>query len=685
MQLVLRKCDFALIRDAIAFGDTLMKMPEATPSIRRNIRRIQELLRKLPEVPDDVTAEYSFGVMSWDPEFCGVNRDWHVMIEPDSEKGGSMITIGSICAVVPDRAEDLERRIEHDFTFFPNRRPTADPSAYRRWAREVADPNAWRTPAQTVEIEADFRRSRPSRKPRPTRRGDLPVVREEVDGFVVSMRGGRPVQVRVVPWELRVEGGGVEKGAGAAFPVVDREGFTKDVVTAVQNDVDATVLDEESRHELQEKIEAQRRRLLANVPRTVVRVQNACIRNAGWCGWLSLQSELYDRKLIVADVLRYRAAAVALANCDFDRGARDDAEWHRRNADRTVRLRRSIAHMENWRGLFSPDGEPYRSLDRTLMNVPPSVPADYLLVLERIRLQRPLKGLAEFGFTLGLVCATLRTRDGSARWTEAQERWEKSLLRLATTSTTAEIEAGAARVFAATRRRVKRLTWRQIDFFVGFLADYPGEHQGRLGGLVTKAIRWHRNLSDPDEVVRSLGLDPAVATAVPPIPPPAVEGIRLLGTVGEIVAEGHAMQHCIAFRAAEGTAGVTYFFHVEHSGAAATIAVDRYGGVKEASGPRNTANRATRWGRQQLEEWSESLRDHLLQAATGDASHDSTVGSPRFRNLRRGKLPASGSDDSSLLSVNDFEPVFIDCEDLDGTTGFMLIPHSRRRQPNWNR
>ncbi len=280
-------------------------------------------------------------------------------------------------------------------------------------------------------------------------------------------------------------------------------------------------------------------------------------------------------------------------------------------------IRGAIAHMKDWRGLFSPDGEPYRSLDRTLMNVPPSVPADYLLVLEEIRLQRPLKSLEEFGFTLGLVGATVRVRDGTARWTEAQQRWEKSLLRLATTATPAEIEAGAARVFAATRRRVRRLTWRQIAFFVGFLADYPGEHQGRLGGLVTKAIRWHRNLSDPDEVVRSLGLDPVAATAVPTIPPPAVEGIRLLGTVGEIVAEGHAMQHCIAFRAAEGTAGATYFFHVEHSRAAATIAVDRYGGVKEASGPRNTANRATRWGRRRLEEWSEELRQSLLHIATG--------------------------------------------------------------------
>jgi hypothetical protein len=617
MQLVLRKCDFALIRDAIAFGDTLMKMPEATASIRRNIRRVQALLRNLPEVPDDVMGEYSFGVMSWDPEFRGVNRDWHVIVEPDSEKGGSMITIGSICAVVPDRAEDLERRIEHDFTFFPNWRPTGDPSAYRRWAREVADPNAWRTPEQTFEIEADFRRSRPSRKPRQIRSADRPVIQEEADGFVVSVRGGRPVQVRLVPWELRVEGGGIAKGADAAFPMVDRVGFTKEVIAAVRNDADAVALDEEICRELKQEIEAQRRRLVAKVPRTVVRVQTTCMRNAGWCGWLPLQPELYERELIVADVLRYRAAAVALANCDFDRGARSDAEWHRRNADRKVRLRRAITHMESWRGMFSPDGEPYRSLDRTLMNVPPSVPADCLLLLDGVCLQRPLKSLAEFGFTLGLLGASVRTRGGSARWTEAQQRWEKSLVRLATITTLAEIEAGAARVFAATRRRVKRLTWRQIEFFVGFLADYPGEHHGRLGGLVTKAIRWHRGLSDPDEVVRSLGLAPAAATAVPPIPPPAVEGIRLLGTVGEIVAEGHAMQHCIAFRAAEGTAGATYFFHVEHGGAAATIAVGRYGGVKEASGPRNTANRATRWGRRRLEEWSEELRQSLLHIATG--------------------------------------------------------------------
>jgi len=71
----MRKCDLTFFRHVIAFGDRLKQMPEATPEVIANIERVQEILRRLPEATPNVRAGYGFGVLSFKPEYCGVNRD----------------------------------------------------------------------------------------------------------------------------------------------------------------------------------------------------------------------------------------------------------------------------------------------------------------------------------------------------------------------------------------------------------------------------------------------------------------------------------------------------------------------------------------------------------------------------------------------------------------------------------
>ncbi|MBI4516716.1 MAG: PcfJ domain-containing protein [Deltaproteobacteria bacterium] len=146
---------------------------------------------------------------------------------------------------------------------------------------------------------------------------------------------------------------------------------------------------------------------------------------------------------------------------------------------------------------------------------------------------------------------------------------------------------------------MQRLVW--------FLSDWPGLHNGDLGGLASKAIRWHRQLGDPREVVAMLGLRESCQTMPPPIPLPATKGIRFLATVGEIVVEAERMHHCVAFHAEAAVYGRLYIFHVEHAGAHATIEVTDHAIITQAGGPRNSHNVAVTWGREQLAEWARRL------------------------------------------------------------------------------
>ena len=46
--------------------------------------------------------------------------------------------------------------------------------------------------------------------------------------------------------------------------------------------------------------------------------------------------------------------------------------------------RRALADLRGWRHLLSPTGRSYRSLDRTLMNLPAGVPGDLVCLLAHI-------------------------------------------------------------------------------------------------------------------------------------------------------------------------------------------------------------------------------------------------------------------------------------------------------------
>jgi hypothetical protein len=156
MQFDVRKNDLILINGAIDFGDILKTMPEATASDIVNIEKIQNLLRNLSDVPPNIDADYGFCIYSDEPNFVGANRGWGVSI--DTQRN-NLITIYSYYNDVPNRDEDLEMLKEYQFQFWEKDLNYYKYSQkyYLEWIKEVSDPNQYRNPEQSFEVETYFK------------------------------------------------------------------------------------------------------------------------------------------------------------------------------------------------------------------------------------------------------------------------------------------------------------------------------------------------------------------------------------------------------------------------------------------------------------------------------------------------------------------------------------------------
>jgi len=338
----------------------------------------------------------------------------------------------------------------------------------------------------------------------------------------------------------------------------------------------------------------QARRLLPRTDPTVLAVQRAIFAATFGAGALAVDESFYrvaDR-YVIADICRYRAAAVAARNlgepwgpCRFDR---HDPHCRRGRPDCTcaISTTRAAEHLENWRGLFSPTGRPYTSLNRTLMNLPGGVSHHLICNLGCITLERPVTDRVELT-VLALSADHPRTAN-QVVFHRADRR---------------QVETALRRVAAAIRSPLTSRRTRDLRTLVGFLADYPERHDGNLGGLADRAIRWHRDAHrrDVEELVAEYGGDHPVA--LPPIPLPNHPDLRFLSRISEICLEGREMRHCIASYAGRALAGECFLFHVEHQDQVASVEVAPCGRVLQAYGPGDCRNSAARWGERVLREW----------------------------------------------------------------------------------
>jgi hypothetical protein len=350
----------------------------------------------------------------------------------------------------------------------------------------------------------------------------------------------------------------------------------------------------------------QRLRLLAQVDPAVHQVQLIALRIAGRVPSLAQEAALFREPYILKDILTYRAAAIAFAYLQSDlwhppvhveNGGEDQEDRDLEAAEAPVA--ELLGAMADWRGLFSPDGKPYRSLNRTLMNLPPDVPPELVCQLSRIRLERPVVDWLELT-TLMLYVSTADAAPPEAGLNR---------LRIFHHASAAEIADAVRRIGTCTNRELDVRRPDDLRFVIRYLCDHPEPYRSTLPGLVERVIRWHRRAYERERLERQIdrlgGYDqPAVS---PPIPLPAVPGVTFLGTVGEIAEEGMRMHHCIATRAEDALHGRCYLFHIDHQGERASVELSPEGKIAQAQGPHNTENAAVWWGVAQLRAWVAGL------------------------------------------------------------------------------
>ena len=383
---------------------------------------------------------------------------------------------------------------------------------------------------------------------------------------------------------------------------------------------------------LAEPVTAQCDRLLQAVDPNVRAVHQALSAVTSKPSTLAMCPDLYHYPHLVSDIMNYRAAAIVAAHFEHlvagvqqmrvaasshladlrafaaAQGAAVTVQVHPVEG-RTGRAHggelsatHALAHLQEWRSLLSPNGHSYRSLDRTLMNLPRDVPGRLVCLLNRITLPRPLTDRLEL-LLLTLFLDRHRYREGAP----ARQK-------VFVTARAPQIREALRRVAAHTRNNLRVTRQRDLQFLVGFLVDFPGQHAGTIVGLADKAIRWHQHqlTQQRAKVLERYGATTRVG--IPPIPVPADTSVHRLETVEEIVTESERMGHCVASCVPQALSGCCYLFHVEYEGDAATVMVD-HGRVVEARGPRNHSNEAARWGAGRLASWASGLRRGEIQQA----------------------------------------------------------------------
>jgi hypothetical protein len=205
-------------------------------------------------------------------------------------------------------------------------------------------------------------------------------------------------------------------------------------------------------------------------------------------------------------------------------------------------------------------------------------------------------------------------RAGPRRPGRASSAATRNQILLLQRATPGEIERAVSLVGAATGRELRADSFSDLSAAIVYLAGFPEVHDGRLGGLVRKVVEWHRERRRriAQRCLGGLGLELGTDLALVPAAPPPWQlpdqpGLRFLGTVGDIVAEGERMRHCIADLAPEALAGNVFLFHAEFDGSHASLAITPDGRVREAAGPRNRFSRAMELGRRALESWWASV------------------------------------------------------------------------------
>jgi hypothetical protein len=304
---------------------------------------------------------------------------------------------------------------------------------------------------------------------------------------------------------------------------------------------------------------------------------------------LVFSSAVLETPWLIDDVLRFRAAAIAVAMAEtLPPPVRADAG-----------VRALVPYLSCWRALFARDGQLSRPVSRTLalLDTPAFADVDardvwrlrQIPLVQPLRSPRHLRVLSERQQLGGpLVDRDLR------------------LLQLADDEA---IDDAVDDVVQALR--LQRLSTRQREHV---LCEVLGQAEHRASddrlaaaGAVRTLVR--RRLDAVRAARRRMSRGTAVVPVAtpPPIPLPVDQRLRFLSSEDDFLTEGTRMHHCVGTYFSSAVEGDGYFFHFEDEDGAATVRVSRYGVVLQAKGVCNTATASARSAATALASWGAPL------------------------------------------------------------------------------
>jgi hypothetical protein len=296
---------------------------------------------------------------------------------------------------------------------------------------------------------------------------------------------------------------------------------------------------------------------------------------------------------LVRDILKYRACAALIPSM--------------------VAGPYCIAKTGKWMETYSPDGQLYTSLTKTLMNLPGRVPHKMLFKLGVYKLPRPITDRLELiNFIYGCEKNTEALCDHRDWNLDDDQLKRKHGLRFRKNeksvcfSTHDQIRRAIDLVGEHQREKISTRSCKKIFKTLYFIYDYPENHNGHITGLAEKSIDYHRNLY-LGRGNRASGLAPETQMVAPPIALPDIAGITFLATANDVAQEGARMLHCIEGYARQASRGQCFLFHVEHEGEHASVEVSAQGYVAQSHGPQNKDNGASKWGKRKLNLWAKKF------------------------------------------------------------------------------
>lgn len=265
---------------------------------------------------------------------------------------------------------------------------------------------------------------------------------------------------------------------------------------------------------------------------------------------------------------------------------------------------------DDWMLSFAYNNEKYRSLTRTLMNLPNGIIVSDLISFKHIVLPEPV--LTKYKFFAYSAVATdispYRTNDKDTEKT----KWFLEVIKRSTDDDIKNAIKYMWHYFPDTNTGdFRKLV--SIKQTLKMIFDYLGEYGNwNILGLAKRSEVYHHDmevmrLAQEERLRKEREELKQSKTALPPISLPKNENIKFLDSYESVQKEGSKMQHCIAQYAEKAVRGGCYLFHVDYKDQMASVEISPKGFVVQSYGQKDTTNDASQYGRNVLGKWAKQL------------------------------------------------------------------------------